>query len=85
MKTIIFATTLAIWAALMLGVAPTRAIAALHPCDALGLDADFDCGDTINPSGPMRSAPPPSNPSPPTHVHCDCVRLVDGHTELCCP
>ncbi len=82
MKRIIVATSVAVWAAFILPVAPGRAIAAPYPCDALGVEANFDCADPVNPGGPMQPAPPPSGP---THVHCDCVKLVDDHSEPCCP
>jgi hypothetical protein len=31
----------------------------------------------INPGGPMQPGP--------GKVHCDCLRLVDGHAVSCCP
>ena len=31
----------------------------------------------VNIGGPMHSGP--------GKVHCDCLRLVNGHTESCCP
>ncbi len=84
MKTIIVATPPAVWLALILAAAPGQAIAAPAQCDAFGVAPDSDCSD-MNPGGPMQSARPPSNPGGPTHVHCDCVKLVDDHSEPCCP
>ena len=34
-------------------------------------------GPVFNPGGPMHTGP--------SKVHCDCLRLVNGHTESCCP
>ncbi len=83
MKTIaLVAMTTAMWAALVLPVAPASASGAAEQCDPFGIAADFDC---FNPGAPNKPAPPPSNPSGPPHVHCDCVKLVDDHSEPCCP
>ena len=68
---------LAIWTALLIFVLPASAGSSKPPGQKL----------PINAGGPMQPAPTPEpvNPDGPIKVHCDCVRLVNGHTVSCCP